>query len=185
MLLFFFKVDEMVLAVFMRVSYALFVASFYCYLGSFILSSNYSPFRIFAFGGVANNLGLILGWCFELLIYRLQLGNISSVFIMSFLYTLFFASIFLLPMIRKNLFGLQKLETQETAYDKPDIISSVQERCHFLSDAFLLSSREEEILVLLERGKSLRLIEDEMVLSNKHNKKHVIIFIISSAYYEI
>jgi DNA-binding CsgD family transcriptional regulator len=172
MLLLFFDTDAMTLNALMNIGYALFVSSFYCYLGSFILSSRHPPFRVFAFGGAANNLGLILGWGLGLLIEHSRPGGISSIFIIGFLYAVFFTSIFVLPIIRKNLFSTQQTEALETIPDTPNIVSSIHERCGLLSHTFQLSSREKEILVLLARGNSLRLIADELTLSMNTVKTH-------------
>jgi DNA-binding CsgD family transcriptional regulator len=171
-LLLFFTTDVMTLYTLMNIGNALFIASFYCYLGSFILTSRYHPFRVFAFGGAANTIGLILGWALGLFVIHSELSSVSSLIVIGFLYVIFFTSIFVLPMIRRNFFDSKQIEDHPNSPGEPNIADSIRKRCSLVATAYQLSAREEELMFLMVRGKSLRLIADELVVSINTVKTH-------------
>jgi DNA-binding CsgD family transcriptional regulator len=168
----FFEIDTLVLYALINTGYALFVASFYCFLGSFILSSDQPPFRIFAFGNAANMIGLMVGWALGQLFGGSMASRVSEVIVLVILYAVFLTGVLALPAVRKNFFIKEKKKVEPVA-KRIGIIEEIQVRCREISEESALSPREEEILVLLARGKSLPLIAEELTLSQNTVKTHV------------
>jgi DNA-binding CsgD family transcriptional regulator len=173
LLFFFFDVVAMVPSTLLNAGYALFVGSFYCYLGSFIITSKQPPFRIFALGCVSNTLGLIIGWILGLLVKNVFVTLTSEILMIALMYIVFFTSVFALPIFKNNFFSDKQGFVSVAFGEDTDIIAGIQRRCAALARAHALSNREEEILVLLIRGMSLRLIANELTLSQNTIKTHV------------
>jgi DNA-binding CsgD family transcriptional regulator len=173
LLFFFFEVDAMVPSTLINTGYALFVASFYCYLGSFIISSKRPAFRIFALGCAANTFGLTIGWALGFLVEKQFVATTAEVLMIVLIYVIFFASVFALPTFRTNFFSDNLERATESSGTDTGFITGLQDRCAVVAQTYALSAREEEILILLIRGKSLRLIADEYTLSQNTLKTHV------------
>lgn len=153
-------------------SYFLFVAVFYSHLGITTKLSRWQPFLVFAVGNAVNVLGNLVGTFIGFLVGQfvspwLHFATIAIV------YLLFFVGLFLIPQSRQNIFlgadGIAQIE------DKPvyTLARCVEENCRIVAKKGALSPREEEVLNLLVRGRSVQSIAEAIMLSQNTVKTHV------------
>jgi DNA-binding CsgD family transcriptional regulator len=168
----------MALHIIINTGYSLFVASFYCYLGTFILNSEQSAFRIFSLGNMANTVGLMLGWGLGLLVNQAVDSGAPIILVVVFMYVLLFVSIFAFPVFQKNIFDAKLEETLEQDSHQGENLSSVFPEdtlstcCTIIAKEFGLSSREKDVMAYLIRGRSLKFIASDLSLSLNTVKTH-------------
>jgi DNA-binding CsgD family transcriptional regulator len=176
----------------MTSGYSLFVAIFYCYLGSNTLLGERAPFLVFAFGNCANTVGQTLGWLIGWLVGWLAGGlllPLASYIAVAIVYVVLVVGLLLLPS-RGNFFG-RKAEEADAAgaalgetgeaptrgaaqreRSATPLIREAQKQCRLIASVCSLSSREEQILEYLVRGRSLETIATEIGLSRNTIKTH-------------
>ncbi|MDR1184386.1 MAG: LuxR C-terminal-related transcriptional regulator [Coriobacteriales bacterium] len=173
-LYFFLDAPTFVVRTFMSSGYLLFVAAFYSYLGANSLADKRAPFLIFAFGNCANTFGMACGW---------TIGHLANTYLLSIaayiavviVYVVLFVGLFLLST-RQNAF------TDTTDNPQGKTAAAETSRNVFLDGVFVqgsvvagrygLSSREEEILKLLVRGRNVSTVAKEIGLSRNTVKTH-------------
>jgi DNA-binding CsgD family transcriptional regulator len=177
----------------MTSGYSLFVAIFYCYLGSNTLLGRRAPFLVFAFGNCANTVGQTLGWLIGWLVGWLAGGlllPLASYIAVAIVYVVLVVGLLLLPS-RGNFLGRKAKETDaaepaslgetgeaptqgaaQRERSTTPLIKEAQKQCQLIASACSLSSREEQILEYLVRGRSLETIATEISLSRNTIKTH-------------
>jgi DNA-binding CsgD family transcriptional regulator len=171
---FLYDTTALIMRVFMGAGYYLFLASFYTFLGSSILSSDRAPFRVFALGNCANTCGFLLGWGIGLAVDRF-FSSWAAGFAVAIVYLLFFVGLFIMPTAKVKLFAAAKWMTQpnESVLGHGNLMDDIQALCTLAANEYLLSPREQEILNYLMRGRNLPSIAKSMFLAESTIKTHV------------
>ncbi|WP_158309922.1 LuxR C-terminal-related transcriptional regulator [Eggerthella sp. YY7918] len=172
--------------VFMQTGYHLFLIYIYTEFSVFASETNALPSRIFALGTCAIDVGLLAG--FGLLFAVTSLSSVWSIgVILVVVYLLILVGILVFPKVLEDIENrnrdkkaLELLATREVSSDEsehPDndaqADKSLDKRRAAFSEFYGLSSREQEILDYLLRGRSLRSIATETFLSYNTVKTHV------------
>ncbi len=152
--------------------YYLFVATFYSYLGMQAGHSGMPAFKIFAIGNCVNVLGLLIGTGLGSLVGNL-VSSWATIITVIFIYVLFFIGLILLPQARRNIFIREDDPSRLVGPANQSIGDSVRCQCKIVSGHYHLSRREEEILNLLVRGRSVQTIAATTFLSQNTIKTHV------------
>ncbi len=159
-----------IVSLFVFSAYYLFVAMMYYELSSLVAQTDVSPTFIFALGSLANACGLILG-----ALLGLGLTSIASSFTAALTLGITYAvivSVFVfLPNSAYRLFMARapmEIEVPDNA-----LVVAIEKGCRMLARRYDLSSREEEVLAYIARGRTLQTIGDEMHLSLNTIKTHV------------
>ncbi|MDR1422957.1 MAG: helix-turn-helix transcriptional regulator [Coriobacteriales bacterium] len=172
-LVFYFIFDSATLVITVPTTsgYSLFVAFFYCLLGFSVLRSKRAPFLVFALGNMANILGLVLGWLLGRLV-ELLLFPLASYIAIAIVYGVLLASFFLQPS-KSNMFSEQDDTDKDRGHLLPSFIEETSKMVAIAGREFSLSTREQEILLYLMRGRRLDTIAHEISLSVNTVKTHV------------
>jgi DNA-binding CsgD family transcriptional regulator len=171
---FFFNSPSLAVMTFMASGYSLFVAIFYCSLGSNTLLLKRAPFLVFAFGNCANTIGQVLGWLLGWAVGGFLLP-LTTYIAVGIVYCVLFAGLFLMPL-KRNFFSADSAnppngENQKSASSL--FIEGVHRQCALAATSHLLSSREKEILEYMVRGRNLDTIANEIGVSRNTVKTHV------------
>lgn len=168
-----------VLYICMYAGYYLFLASFFFYLGAYAQRSRYPAYLVFVWGNAANSLGLIAGSGIGYLVGRF-LDPWSTVVTIAIVYAVFLVGFLVLPEARSESFVSVPIggdgattTTGSDAAAQGGIVESIFVRAHLAADAYRLSTREEEVLAYLLRGRSLASIAEELYVSQNTVKTHV------------
>lgn len=171
--------------IFMQTGYHLFLIYIYTEFSVFSSETESSPSRIFAFGTCAIDIGLLTG--FGLLFAVTTLSSVWSIgAILVVVYLLILVGILVFPKVledignksrdKRALLLLQGNAQSADPHEAKAAISndkSLEKRCEVFGTQYNLSSREQEILDYLLRGRSLRSIATETYLSYNTVKTHV------------
>lgn len=150
--------------------YYLFIAMMYYEMGSIVAQTDVSPTWVFALGSLANAGGLIVG-----ALLGLGLASIASSFTaaitLGITYVVIISVFVFLPNSAYRLFMARvpiEIEVPDNA-----LVETIEKGCRILARKFDLSSREEEVLAYIARGRNLQTIGEEMHLSLNTIKTHV------------
>lgn len=173
--LFIDHVSSTVLNTCMYAGYYLFLASFFFYLGSYAQQFSYPAYLVFVLGNASNSLGLLAGSGIGLVVSRF-LDPFSAVVTIAIVYAVFLVGFLVLPEARLVNFDMisrvpDRLVTDQA--DSSDMVGSIRMQSHEAARVFGLSSREEEVLSYLLRGRSLASISSELYISPNTVKTHV------------
>lgn len=168
-------VSSTVLNTCMYAGYYLFLASFFFYLGSYAQQFSYPAYLVFVLGNASNSLGLLAGSAIGLVVSRF-LDPFSAIVTIAIVYAVFLVGFLVLPEARMVNFDMTsrvlKHGPAEPA-EPGDMVGSIRTQSHEAARAFGLSSREEEVLSYLLRGRSLASIGAELFISLNTVKTHV------------
>lgn len=156
--------------VFVFAGYYLFVSMMYYEMGSIIFTTDVSPSWIFALGSLANACGLILGALLGFGFSSIAPPYTAAV-TLGITYAVIVSVFVFLPNSAYRIFVARvplEIETPENI-----LVEAIEQGCRSLAVACELSSREEEVLSYIARGRTLQTIADTMYLSLNTIKTHV------------
>jgi DNA-binding CsgD family transcriptional regulator len=171
---FFLNASTFVVHTFMSSGYLLFVAAFYSYLGANSLMDKRAPFLVFAFGNCANTFGMTCGWIVGYLASTYLL-SIAAYIAVAIIYIVLFVGLFLLSSQQNAFNDMADILQDKAVATKTSsnvFLDGVHMQGSLLADRYGLSSREEEVLGLLVRGRNISTIAKEIGVSKNTVKTH-------------
>jgi DNA-binding CsgD family transcriptional regulator len=169
----FIHVENLVLTyIFLYAGYYLFIATFYSHLGLIAQRARKAPFVVFAVGNCINVLGLLFGSLIGYIVERLD-APWNYVVIIVVVYALFFVGFVLMSQLRRNIFVDPHVTTLPAGTASRSLADCVEEHCRIVASRMGLTSREEEILNYVVRGRSTQSIATATHLSQNTVKTHV------------
>lgn len=155
--------------------YHMFLIYIYTDFSTISVDTDMLPIRIFTFGTCVIDLGLVVG---SLLVESVNMLSAEWFvgMVLGVVYLLILVGLLLFPKIAERIVNrnsdIKAVQSLQRT-DIPDAFSRFKERCRVITERYGLSSREEEVLSYLLRGRNLQSIASETFLSYNTVKTHV------------
>ncbi|NTW28328.1 MAG: response regulator transcription factor [Coriobacteriia bacterium] len=167
------------------------IAHFFTFAGCFLLMvylysevdaanpGRHLPTQVFALGIIASNIGCILG-----IVFGNMAGSTSTTAVVGLLYAAVCLALCLCRELRKSSVESERFLPVAKSGEKYNIfripaepgmtmIDSISRQCHGAAIQYALSTREEEVLRYLVRGKSAKSIASSTYISYNTTKTHM------------
>lgn len=150
--------------------YYLFIGMMYYEMGTIVATTDVSPTWMFALGSIANACGLIVGTLLGLGSSAIA-PNYTAAITLGITYVVIISVFVFLPNSAYRIF-VARVPIEIEAPDNV-LVETIEKGCRILARRYDLSSREEEVLAYIARGRTLQTTGEEIHVSLNTVKTHV------------